>query len=294
MASWDDVMYVLALHRHGSLSAAARSLGVNQTTVGRRVKALERDVGATLLRTTATGIVLTDAGRDILPEAERMEATMASLERKVHGKDARVSGVVKIATTEALASTFLIPRLVHLRARHPELELVIMTSNTPVNLARGDADLAVRLVKSTDTALISRRVGEIRLGAFAAKAYLAKKPAVSFATKLRGHDVLGYHGDLANGTEARWLAQHASAANLVVRVNSVLNLLAATVAGLGIAVLPVGLGDELVKLAIPDEPESRGVWVVYPQDARNNARVKAVTSDLVAITRDPKHFPRAR
>lgn len=275
-------MYVLALHRHGSLSAAARALGVNQTTVGRRVKALERDVGARLLRTTATGVVLTEAGRAILPDAERMEATMHALERKVHGHDASVAGVVTIATTEALASTFLMPRLVHLHARHPHLEFVVAASNAPVRLARGEADLALRLVKPTDPALISRKVGEIRLGAYAAERYLAQHGKPSFATKLRGHATLGYHGDLASGTEARWLASHASEATMVVRVNSVLNLLAATQAGLGIAVLPVGLGDELVRLSIPADPEPRGVWVVYHQDARQNARVRAVVSDLLA------------
>lgn len=282
MPSWDDVRYVLALHRHGSLSAAARALGVNHATVGRRVRALEREVGARLLRTVATGVVLTDAGRDVLPEAERMEATMQSLERKVHGKDASVAGVVTIATTEALASTFLMPRLAHLSARHPRLEFVVAASNAPVKLARGEADLALRLVKPTDPALISRKVGEIRLAAYATERYLAHRSPPSFRHKLRGHATLGYHGDLANGTEARWLQTHASAATMIVRVNSVLNLLAATQASLGIAILPIGLGDELVRLAIPDDPEPRGVWVVYHQDARHNARVKAVVSDLLA------------
>jgi DNA-binding transcriptional LysR family regulator len=288
-------MYFLEISRRGSLSAAARALGVNQTTVGRRLKVLERDLGARLLRTTARGVALTDAGQAVLIEAQKMDETVASLQRKAAGRDAKLEGMVTIATTEALASTFLIPRLAALREWYPRLDFVIAASNHTLDLASGEADLAFRLVQPKQPELIARRVGEIRLGVYAARTYLARHDPPSFATKLAGHEVLGYHGTLATGTEARWLAAHATQARVILRVDSVLNQLAATVAGLGIGVLPDHLVTDpaVVRLDVPSEPDSRGVWVVFHADTRSNVRIKAIVDHLVAQARDPNVFPRA-
>jgi DNA-binding transcriptional LysR family regulator len=296
MTSWDDVHLFLAIYRGGSLSAAGRALAINQSTVGRRLKTLERAVGAKLLRLTATGAALTEAGTTMLPEAEQMEIAMLALERKVSGRDAKLEGTVRIATTEALASTFLIPRLARLRAQRPELDFTVVTSNLPSALARGEADLALRLVKPEGEGLVIRRVGSIELGMFAAHSYLAARGTPKLDRSLAGHDVLGYHSELANGTEARWLAAHAPLARMVLRVNSVLNLLAATLAGMGIAALPLGLGDDpaLQQLALGKPPEGRNVWVVFHEDARANAKIKAVVDDLVAHAKEPRSFPRSR
>ncbi|HUJ60716.1 MAG TPA: LysR family transcriptional regulator [Kofleriaceae bacterium] len=295
MPRWDDVRYFLEVHRRGSLSAAGRALGVNHTTVGRRLKALEREVGARLLRITTSGAALTDAGRAILPDSEQLEATMLALRRKVVGRDGSASGSVRIATTEALASTFLIPRLATLRARHPDLDVVIAASNRAVDLARGEADLALRLVDSRDGSLVARRVGKLRLGVFAASDYLGRRGVPAAEAGFAGHDTLGYHGELAAGPEMRWLAIHAARARSVVRVNSVLNLLAAAAAGLGIAVLPDGLCSThpaLRRLDVAAPPDGRDVWVVFHRDARSNVRVKTVVSDLISATRGLEMFAR--
>jgi DNA-binding transcriptional LysR family regulator len=294
--SSDDLRYFLEVHRRGSLSAAARVLKVNQTTIGRRLKALEREVGAQLVRVTAAGARLTEAGREILAEAEHIERALAMLQRKVAGHVATISGVIRIATTEALASTFLMPRLARLHARHPNLEFVVLASNQSADLARGEADLALRLVKPDGHGLVARKVGQIELGVFAAGSYLAERGAPDFSDELAGHDVLGYHGALAEGTEARWLAKHGVRARVVLRVNSVLNLLAAANAGLGIAILPTALAEDstLRRLEAPTQPEGRGVWTVYHEAARADARIRSIVDDLVANARDPAAFPRAR
>ena len=172
----------------------------------------------------------------------------------------------------------------------------MLTSNLPSALARGEADLALRLVKPEGEGLVIRRVGCIELGVFAARSYLTSRGMPKLDRGLAGHDVLGYHSELANGTEARWLKAHAPNARIALRVNSVLNLLAATVAGMGIAVLPLGLGDDpaLQHLALEKPPEGRQVWVVFHEDARANAKIKAVVDDLVTHAKDPRSFPRAR
>ena len=154
------------------------------------------------------------------------------------------------------------------------------------------------MVRPADPELIARKVGEIALGIYAAAAYLAVRGTPKRATELADHDVLGYHGDLAAGTEARWLAAHAARARVVLRANSVLNLLAGVVAGLGIAVLPQGLGNAdaaLRRLELSPEPEGRGVWVVFHHDARSSADgPSAIVDDLVATARDPERFPQRR
>lgn len=286
-------MYFLEVHRRGSLSAAARQLGIDQTTVGRRLKALERELGARLLRTTPRGIALTDAGRAILDDVEHVDATVAALRRKVGGRDAQVAGTLRIATTEPLASTFLIPRLGALRERHPELDYVIVAGNRAVDLEAGEADLALRLLEPREPELVARRVGEIELSVFAAPAYLERRGVPERGAQLAGHDVLAYHGDLANGVEARWLADHAERARTVLRVTSVFNLADAASAGLGIAVLPRHLADPgLRELDLAPAPESRGVWIVYHRDARGDARIQAVGDFLAAHVKDPEVFPR--
>ncbi len=294
--SWDDVHYFLEVQRRGSLSAAARALAVDQTTVGRRLRALERDVGARLLRTTAAGASLTDAGRAILADAEQMERTMDALRRKAHGLATQIEGVVTIATTEALASSFLIPRLAVLRLHHPRIDFVITASNRPVDLARGEADLALRLIRPSESELIARKVGHVDLAVFASASYLATRGVPAGGDGLADHDVLGYHGELASGTEARWLSTHARRARVVLRVNSVIHLHAAAVAGLGIAVLPLWLGISEPALRRLDlaAPEGRGVWVVFHDDARANVRIKTIVDDLIASARDPEQFPRTR
>jgi DNA-binding transcriptional LysR family regulator len=293
--SWDDVRFFLEVHRRGSLSAAGRALGVNQTTVGRRLKALEREVGARLLRITANGAALTEAGRAILPDSEQLEQIMVALRRKAGGRDGDAVGSVRIATTEALASTFLIPRLATLRARHPDLDYVIAASNRVVDLARGDTDLALRLVAPRDLGLVARKVGHIRLGVFASADYLGRRGVPDVAAGFAGHDALGYHGELAGGPEMRWLAAHAARARVLVQANSVLNLVAAVAAGLGVAVLPDSLcstNPALRRLDIAVPPDGRDVWVVFHADARSNARVKAVVDDLIAASRTLDAFAR--
>lgn len=295
MADWNDVAIFLEVHRAGSLSAAARALRIDQTTAGRRLKALERALGAKLLRLTANGAALTDVGAAIVDDAAHMQRAMRELERKATGRDAEAAGTVRIATTEALASSFLIPRLALLRARHPALAFDVITSNAALALARGDADLALRLVRPAGEGLVMRKVGAIELGVFAAKTYLAAR-GTPRAGNLAGHDILGYHSELANGPEAQWLRAHASQARTVLRVNSVLNLVAATIAGMGIAVLPTALGDDpaLQPLALGKPPEGRGVWICYHRDLRDSARIKLVIDDLAVLARDPTTFPRAR
>ena len=172
MPNWDDLRFFLEVHRHGTLFNAASSLHVNQTTVGRRIAALERSMGMRLFRRAQNRLVLTSAGLELLPNAEAIEERIRSIEHIARGADDRVGGNVTIATTEALAHHFLVPRLPGLYQHHPELEVTMLTSNRLVDVSRGEADLAIRVVRPSEGSLIARRIGESVLGLFAAKSYV--------------------------------------------------------------------------------------------------------------------------
>ena len=169
MLDWDDLRYFLAVAHEGTLARAATALGINATTVGRRLTALEERVGARLLDRTPTGFVLTSAGRDLLPHAERMQAEALSLEREVLGRDQHASGVVRVTATEMLATRFITPHLQRLHARYPAITLELECTNRNVSLARREADIALRLAKPHEENVVTRRLSPIPLALYATR-----------------------------------------------------------------------------------------------------------------------------
>ncbi|MFT3770365.1 MAG: LysR family transcriptional regulator [Minicystis sp.] len=183
---WDDVRHVLAVARAGSLAGAARASGVDQTTVGRRVAAFEERIGARLFERRSSGYALTAAGQRVVEAARVMEAAAAEVEARALGEDERLAGTVRIATTESLAEHFVAPALARVRAAHPAIDAVILTSWHTVNLVDREADVAVRLLRPTDPRLLGRRLASFALRLYAAPAYLAARGAPEGG--LAGHD----------------------------------------------------------------------------------------------------------
>jgi DNA-binding transcriptional LysR family regulator len=144
---WDDVRFFLAVARAGSLSGAARTLGVGHVTVGRRVTLLEKRLGVTLLNRTPDGFLSTSAGQAILRECVAMESAAIDLERVVAGRDSQIAGLVRVTTTEALAHHFVAPAIATLRQTHPELGVDLITGVRSLDIARREADLAVRFAR---------------------------------------------------------------------------------------------------------------------------------------------------
>ena len=144
MLDWDDLRYFLSVCRAGTLARAAADLGINPTTVGRRLGALEETVQARLFDRTPSGYVLTAAGRELVPRAEKMEAEALALERAVLGADLRPSGRVRVTVTEMLATRFIVPHLSRFAERHPEVTIELECTNRSVDLGRREADIALR------------------------------------------------------------------------------------------------------------------------------------------------------
>src|SRR5215813_3583546 len=191
---WDDVRFFLAVARTGSLSAAARSLGVGHVTVGRRVAALEKRLGVTLLNHTPDGFATTSAGEAILRQCAAMENAALDLERIAAGRDALVRGSVRVTTTEALAYQLVAPAIAPLRQAHPELQIDLVVGVRSLDIARREADLAVRFARPTAPELVCRKLGEVGFSLYASQRYLARHGVPTRGQGLAGFDLVTFTG----------------------------------------------------------------------------------------------------
>lgn len=277
---WDDVRSFLAIARGRSLSAAARELGVRQSTMSRRLEALEARAGARLLQRTPRGYELTPLGEAVLGNAERMEAEAIAVQRLVQGRDVALSGVVRLTTVEVLAELVVPHAIAALQAKHPGITIDLFSDPRSFNLSRREADLALRMVRFEGNDLVSRRMGTMASALYASTDYLARH---GHPGESADHAVVTVLEDQAHLAEARWLAERLSTARIAVRTNSRNGQLAAARAGLGLACLPCVLGDGvhgLVRLSAPGEAPSREVWLGVHADLRHMPRIRAVIDAL--------------
>jgi DNA-binding transcriptional LysR family regulator len=285
-ADWNDLRYFLAIQRAGTLAGAARTLKVDQTTVGRRLRALEESLDARLFDRTDEGFSLTAAGERILGLAHEIEEQMSEVALRVAGENRRAEGTVRLATSEVVAFGFLLKHLVGLRKRHPGIVLELVTGSTAVNLSRREADLALRFgaASVTQPNVLVRKLPEVPWALYATKKYLEERGAVRIGDGLAGHDVIAFDEELQGIPPARWMAENATAARRVLIANGILAMARATAAGFGVAALPCFLGTEhKVERATEGNIVSAGAWLVVHPDMARTARVRAVMDFLVEI-----------
>jgi len=283
---WNDLHTFLAIQRAGTLAGAGSRLQLNPTTVGRRLSALEDEVGVRLFDRTSDGYLLTQAGRDLVPHAERMEAAVFAVEREIAGADQRVAGTVRLSTTEVLGTRFVAPHLPALRARHPEILLDLSCTTRSVSLARREADIVMRLSPPREDDAVARQVASIRLGLYATPAYLDARGRPPRGDALAGHDVVMFASWPAFSLENDWMDARIEGATVVMRCDSVSTTYAAAVAGLGIALLPCIVADSDPQLeAIPcdSQPSPRHIWLGVHRDLARTPRVQAVLAFLAEI-----------
>lgn len=282
---WDDVRVLLALLRAGNLEKAARAVDVDPSTLSRRLARLEARVGARLFERTREGLRPTPATEALRAHAEKMEAEATALLQELRARDERVAGTVRVATTEALGRILVGEGLLALRDEHPELVVEILGGNRPVDLARGEAEIAVRLAALRQSTLRVRCVAKTGVALFASHAYVRARGAARNAAALRGHDVLLPSGELSRVPEARWLGSRPGV-RVAFRTNSMPVLLAAAVAGRGIAPLPLGWGDsepELARLFTLESVPPRKVWLVTRETTADRPAVRIVGERIAAI-----------
>ena len=194
--SWDDLQVFLATVRTGSYASAARALGVDPTTVGRRISALEAKLGARLFDRTPHRLEPTAVAMAIVPRAERIDAEVLAVEREASGADARVTGPVRITGSDGVVNEILVPALLALRQRHPGLAIELRAETRVLDLSRRETDVAIRLVRPTQASLIARRMGLLGFGIYAARSYLDRRATPRSLADTADHDWIGFEAEL--------------------------------------------------------------------------------------------------
>ena len=282
---WNDLRYFLAIARTGTLVKAGKQLGVEHSTVGRRLSALEAALGAKLFARGPEGLSLTAAGQTLLPSAEAIAAHIEEIGRRVSGGDARIEGTVRVTIPEAV-NAYMIQVLTGLRERHPALLVEVLSDNRAFDLRRGEADLALRVRGTDDPELISRKVGSAAWSLYASPDYIARKGPLANPGDLQGHDVIGFAPSLIGVVGGQWLETHARTSNVVLRANSLGAALDATVVGFGLAPLPCFMGDSspVLRRLVPGLLiGAHDITLVAHPDLARVARVRATMDYLIEV-----------
>ncbi|MEY2929680.1 MAG: hypothetical protein RL033_429 [Pseudomonadota bacterium] len=278
MLDWDDLRYFLAVARAGSLSAAARGLGVAQPTVGRRIGAFERALGARLFVATPSGQTLSATGQRMLAHAEQMERSALAAEHVASGRDVGLSGRVVITASEWLLRSVLGPLLAPLLAEQPALEIELLAEARHLSLVQREADLALRPSRFEQPEVVQRQIAVLAYGLYASDSYLARHGPPDFSRECAGHPLIAMSKALGKVPDVEWLPTFAAQANIVARSNGREPMATMAAAGIGLAVLPRVLGDAtpgLRWLATPTQAPQRPLWLGAHRDARSVPRMKA-------------------
>lgn len=282
--NWDDLRFVLAVARAGSLAAAARRLGVDHTTVGRRVEAAEGALGVTLFARNPTGFALTPEGERLLEPLRVVEDGVLALSRLASARETRLEGQVRVTSPETFGISWLAPRLATFARQHPQLTIELLPGGTVLDLGRREAELAIRFFRSAPKELVVRKVARLTHALYGSVEYLHARP---FTGDLAPHRLLAPpRGD--RSTEARWLRKLAPDVAPAFTSEFTLSLLAAVKVHAGLAVLPRYLGDAepgLRRLPLPDEPHD-DVWLTVHRDLKDTPRVRALLDFLASTLGD--------
>lgn len=281
---WDDARFFLAAARAGQLSAAARRLGVDHATVGRRISALEAALGARLLERRPTGCVPTRAGERFLDVAERMESEWLRAQGEFAEGAVEMTGAVRIGAPDGFGTLFLAPRLGRLADAHPGLTLQLAPLPRAFSLSRREADIAVTLERPQEGRLAARKLVDYTLGFYAAPAYLARFGAPQRLEDLAGHRLVTYVHDLVFTPELIFAADLYGPNQRRFECASALAQGEAARAGAGVAVLHdyVAAQDRGLVRVLPGICYERSYWLVTHADARDLMRVRAVADFIVA------------
>ena len=288
MFEWDDLRVFLAVLRTGSHAGAARPLNVVSTTVGRRLAALEDAAGSRLFTRSPGGLAPTATARALAVHAERVEAEVLQAERQLTGADARPTGSVRITCGDGFAAYVLAPALPAFLAAHPGLTVEVRGDVRPLDLTRGEADVALRLFCPRERSLVARRLGLERYWLYAAPAYLARRGTPRTARDLAAHDLVLYDREFDRIRFQSWFRRTAPNARIAVRASTTTALHAAVAAGAGIAVLTEGTvrGDARYTQVLPTlEPPPNELWAVTHAALRTNARIVAALRWLEQLVR---------
>jgi len=281
--SWDFYRTFLAVLEHGSLSAAARELGLTQPTVGRHIDALEQSVGAELFTRSQQGLLPTDTALVLKPYAETLASTTAALLRAASGSKDKVSGTVRISASEVIGAEVLPPILAKLQASYPDLIVELSASDTVEDLLQREADIAVRMVAPAQEALLARHIGIISLGLFAHRSYIERYGKPETLEELRRHKLIGFDRQTAyirmmlkrypmlEGVSFSFRSDHSIALHNALRAGI----------GIGFYQIPFASRDPNLMQILPEIEVEIDTWIVMHENLKTSPRCRVTFDALV-------------
>jgi DNA-binding transcriptional LysR family regulator len=279
MLSWDDLRLFLAVARQGRFTAAGRSMGVNHTTIARRMTALEEALGARLFDRTSRGVTITLAGSVLLEHAERAEREFDEAAAALSGREQAISGAVRLATAEAFGTYMIAPYIAEFHARYPDLLLELMPESRSVSLANREADIAITIDRPPRGRLVVRKLTDYRLGLYASAEYLERHGPIHALEDIAAHPFVGYIDQMIDMPGLRYLSEVTAEARTVFRSSSIVAQQRAVLSGVGLGLLHRFSAESeqgLVRI-LPKEVEiTRSYWLVLRPEHQKSSRTRAV------------------
>lgn len=290
---WDDLRIFLAVARLGNLSRAGRQLGIDHSTVGRRISALEYSLGTPVFERDRSGYRLNARGRDMLTHVEAIEASVLMLDDAGQGGDQGPTGPVRIATMEGIATLYLSERFVAFNEAHPNITIELATSAHNVRVSQREADIFLGFFEPAGRDLDARKIGQFDLGLYASQTYLDTFGTPMTPMALSEHRFVGYISDLIELDAVRWLEQFIAKPRIGFHSSSMLSQMFAASAGAGIVMLPRFARPERVGLReiLPGQvPVHRDIWLSIHRYLKRVPRIQLVVDFLTAtISADYGH-----
>ena len=274
--NWDDARIFLAVAREGSFSNAAKRLGVQHSTVSRRIRELEKKLATPLVERTLTGFSLTEAGEEFNISACKIEREILSIEGSISGQSKDIAGELRVTAIANMASSVLMPIFARFCTAYPKIDLRVQVTNNSVHLAERDADVALRQTNTPLETLIGTRVATVSSAVYASVKYCDALRAGRAAETWIGVECCEYH--------KTWTKKACPQADHAFCVDDTQLTVAAIKEGLGVAYLPCFLGDSdpaLVRFRQPEDQHDLGLWLLYHRDLRKNKRVAVFRDHMV-------------
>lgn len=276
---WDDIQAFLAISRAGRLTAAAQQMGVDHSTLSRRITALEAGLGVRLFDRRSVGFVLTPEGERVLSDAEAMESLAMRMRHRLEDASVGLTGSVRVGTPEGFGTYFLAPRIARITAAHPQLEIELIANPRMFSLSKREADLAVSMTRPANGRVYAHKLTDYTLGIYGARTYVDAHPPIRSRHDVLTHPWIGYVEDQMWSAELNYLPQISTSLLPKVRISNVISQMAAVAGGAGFGVLPCFMArtDPNLVRVLTDEIElTRSYWLITHAETRDVARVKLI------------------
>lgn len=290
---WDNIRVFLSVARAGQFGAAARQLGIDDGTVSRRMKALEKALGTRLLDRQTTGCVLTEAGDRLFASAQEIEAKLLHMQGDLSQSDIELSGTVRIGAPDGFAALFLCSRLGEFKAKHPALTIQLVPMSRTLSLSKREADLAISIARPEEGRLAVRKLTDYSLHFYAAKTYLAKHGVPKTPADLERHCMLTYVQDLLFADQLNFMPELYGPNYSRLECSTAVGQLEAVRGGAGIGILHdyAAYRDPGLQIVLPDVGFDRSYWMITHLDMRRLGKVRAISDFILAqVARDKSIF----